>query len=145
LITDWEHFAVPEFAFEFDYPLIDPDGRSVDVDRRSHPFGEAVHISTPDARTVYFELNRAASASAAAALAFLRRDVATRFDDAWFGEAHETTLAGVPALTVRFRFLDRWRWATFTDGLDPSYRVILDPRSTTNLQILGTLRYRDIG
>jgi hypothetical protein len=142
---DWSTFSDPSFAFEFDYPLIDLDGRQVDFDRRSHPFGEAVHISTTDARTIYFELSRGASPSATGALAFLKRDVATRFDDAWFGDALQTTIVGVPALTIRFHFGDRWRWATFTDGLDPSYRVILDPRSSTNLQILGTMRLRSEG
>jgi hypothetical protein len=111
----------------------------VTLQRYSHDRDERIHVTSEDLE-VYFELDRAAVRSAMEGTRTLAEDVRGRFDDAWFGVPEITTLCGVPALTVHFRFSRSVRWAIFTEEAAPSYRVILDPRSTTNLAILGSLR-----
>jgi hypothetical protein len=138
----WLHFFDPAFAFEFDYPRATAGGSTVTVQRSTHDGDERVHISSEDLE-VYFELDRAADRTAMGGLRELAEDVRGRFEGAWFSVPGRTQLCGESAHTVHFRFDGRVRWAILTEDASPSYRVILDPRSSTNLEILGTLRKRD--
>jgi hypothetical protein len=141
LITNWLRFADPAFAFEFDYPRITPGGSAVILQRHTHELDERIHLTSEDL-DVYFELDRAADRSAMEGVRALAEDLRGRFEDVWFGVPESTELCGVPARSVRFRFGRRVRWAVFTEEAAPSYRVILDPRSATNLAILGTFTLR---
>jgi hypothetical protein len=134
----WRRFADPAFAFEFDYPEATASGSAVTLQRYAHEQDERVHVTSEDLE-VYFELDRAADRSALGGLRALAEDVRGRFEDSWFGIPETTELCGMPARTVRFRFDRRNSWAIFTEEASVSYRVILDPRSVTNLAILGTL------
>jgi hypothetical protein len=135
----WLHFFDPAFAFEFDYPDKTANGAPVTVQRYAHDQDERVHLVSED-DGVYFELDRAADRPAMDGLRALAEDVRGRFEGAWFSIPEATELCGAVARTVHFRFDGRVRWAIFTEDASPSYRVILDPRSSTNLEILGTLR-----
>jgi hypothetical protein len=134
-------FSDPDFDFEFDYPLT-TDAGDVMLDQRRHAGGAHVHLSTVDSRTVYFEISRTEGRVGDAVLEFLRRDVGSRFDDAWFSPITQTQLCGIPAQYGWFRFADRVRWVITTLDPLPGYRVIVDPRSSTNLQILGSMTLR---
>jgi hypothetical protein len=134
-------FSDPDFAFEFDYPTL-TDAGEVTLDQSRHAGGAHVHLQTPDAKTVYFEVSRTEGRSGDDAIAWLSRDVTARFEDAWFSATRETSLCGVPARYGWFRFADRVRWVIATLDPLPGYRVIVDPRSATNLQILGSMALR---
>ncbi|MEO6350045.1 MAG: hypothetical protein ABIP53_05275 [Candidatus Limnocylindrales bacterium] len=138
----WRRFSDPDFAFEFDYPALTEAGQAVGVERAPHPGGDHVHLSTPDARTVYFELSRTEGRAGDDEIHFLSRDVLSRFDDAWFSTTRQTELCGISAGYGWFRFADRVRWVIATIEPVPGYRVIVDPRSSMNLQILGSMTLR---
>jgi hypothetical protein len=134
-------FSHPDFAFEFDYPLT-TDAGEVMIDHAQHPGGAHVHLSTADSKTVYFEISRTEGRAGDDAILWLSRDVMSRFDDAWFSTTRQTEICGVPARYGWFRFADRVRWIIATLDPLPGYRVIVDPRSSTNLQILGSMTLR---
>jgi hypothetical protein len=140
-VPSWLRFSDPGFAFEFDYPAATATGSAVNVQRYAHDRDERVHIVSDDDE-VYFELDRAAERFAMEGIRALAEDVRGRFEDAWFGIPESTQLCGAPAQTVHFRFSGRVRWAVLTEEASPSYRVILDPRSSMNLAILGSLALR---
>jgi hypothetical protein len=98
-----------------------------------------VHISTEDASEVYFELEHVDSRMIAEGIDELSIDVTSRFPDASFGVPQPVAIAGRAAQAVRFTFSDRERIAIFSEQESPAHRVILDPRSATNYQILATL------
>jgi hypothetical protein len=137
----WLRFSDPDFDFEFDYPLA-TDAGDVEISHGRHAGGRHVHLQTPDAKAVYFEVSFTEGRAGDEAILWLSRDVMARYEDAWFSPTRETSLCGVPGRYGWFRFADRVRWVITTVDPLPGYRVIVDPRSATNLQILGSMTIR---
>jgi hypothetical protein len=136
---EWLRFADPAFDFEFSYPPTGTAARVVTVREQERTDRRRVHISTDDARDVYFELERVDRRTVAQGVAELSSDLSARYSDVTVAHLEPVMLAGLPASLLRFTFADRVRAAYFTEQASPAHRVILDPRSPTNLEILATL------
>jgi hypothetical protein len=134
----WLRFADPRFDFEFSYPATGT-AKMITVREDERTDRRRVHISTDDARDVYFELERVDRRTVAEGVAELSSDLGARYGDATFADLEPVMLAGLRASLLRFTFADRVRAAYFTERASPAHRVILDPRSPTNLEILATL------
>jgi hypothetical protein len=128
----WEHLELPELGLAFGYPHRTPGGHAVELD------DVRLHARSEDGEA-YFELSRHLNATASTQYEREREFVAARYG-ADVTPLTATTFNGLPAHeysvswgdTVRtFVLVERGRWL---------YRVVYDPRSPLNHDVLDTIR-----
>ena len=133
-----------DLGVRFEYPETTVHGKTVTFSQRPMGIGARVQVLSKDRRDVYFEVARFPSQTAAEG--YKRFNVRI---ERWFaarGLAREPlvpmVLAGRAAQSFRFTWPGFERQACFTEQSEPGYRVIFDPRSRTNWEILAALRFR---
>ena len=138
VLTDWEH------NFSLRIPTTTPSGQGVEILKDQREGAHRVHAQSPDAAELYFEIVSAPGLmnheqavaeqkayltyqSSDAAITATKQSVVRSFRATEFG--FEGTLGGQWKIR-RFIFLD---------SALRTYRIIYDPRSTVNEQILDSL------
>ncbi len=111
--SDWQGFARPGFKVAFRYPAVTPQGHA--VERTEEPFrdNERVHLSSPDRQELYLEV--------------------VRFHDL---SPQDEYLHHKPYLEQQ-QTLERLVFLLRVDRY--TYRIIYDPRSALNTEIIATL------
>jgi hypothetical protein len=149
--ADWTRCALPGFRLEFSYPTVTPQGRAVErteeqaVDHRGDI--HRVHLSSPDRSELYVEVARFRGITPQDEYAnhgtYLKRR---------FGTENVTDLTGAS-------LLDRQAWTyafSWDEEATPmerralllpvggdTYRVIYDPRSKLNDEVIATIAIAD--
>ena len=127
---DWQRYSNPRFRLEFRYP--DPTPRGHEVERNE----QRVHDERGE---LYFELSRFVGISPQDEYASHRPFLEQRWGDGAVTELAETALLERQA----WRYGIRWPEADRVVLLLPldgyAYRVIYDPRSELNEDVLATL------
>jgi hypothetical protein len=100
-----------------------------------------VHLLTRSSTEVYFEVRRYPNLTAEAEYAAHTAQLAQRFVEAGFAATAlaPTTLAGWPAQVYAFRWQLHERAVVLLPLDGVLYRIIYDPRSTLNVEILETV------
>jgi hypothetical protein len=129
----WVRFS--GFGVEFEYPA---DGA------RRDEAPQRVHIQSPDRQELYFEVARFAGLTPEAEYERHKPYLEGRFGAHAVTELAETTHVGSPAWTYSFNWAEDGRPMARTAlllqiGAD-TCRVIRDPRSALNDEVLATLR-----
>jgi hypothetical protein len=144
---DWQRFTRPEFAIEFNYPGVTPQGQT--VERDEEPFREyaRVHLSSPDGQELYLEVVRFHDLAPRDEYEQHRPYLEKRFGPDSITPLTETTLQGRPACAYAFRGDEAERSLEravllLEIGAD-TYRVIYDPRSALNAQVLATVTFAE--
>jgi hypothetical protein len=146
---DWRRFTRPEFAIEFSYPAVTPRGHT--VERNEEPFREyaRVHLSSPDGPELYLEVVRFHDLAPPDEYQHHRPSLEKRFGADSITALTETTLRGRPAWAYAFRGDEAERSVERAVLLleigGDTYRVIYDPRSALNAQVLATLTFSERG
>jgi hypothetical protein len=144
---DWQRFTRPDFAIEFSYPAVTPERHT--VERNDEPFREyaRVHLSSPDAEELYLEVVRFHDLAPPDEYQHHRPYLEKRFGADSITPLTETTLRGRPAWAYAFRgdeaerSLERAVLLVEIGG--DTYRVIYDPRSALNAQVLATVTFAE--
>jgi hypothetical protein len=140
---DWQRYANPRFRLEFRYP--DPTPRSHEVERNEHRIHdergemERVHLSSPASGELYFELSRFVGISPQDEYASHRPFLEERFGAGAVTELAETTLLERRAWRYRIRWPEAERVVLLLPLDGDTYRVIYDPRSDLNQEVVATL------
>ena len=141
--SDWQRFTHPRFRVEFSYPSPTPQGHEVERNeqRVQHHRGdmERVHLSSPTSGELYFELARFAGITPQDEYANHRPYLEQRFGSGAVTELNETTLLGWPAWTYGIQWPEAERAVLLLQLEADTYRVIYDPRSELNDQVVATL------
>lgn len=136
LKTIWDE----DRQFRFEFPDPPPSGQSVVIDRVEHEGTHRVHVYTPDRFELYFEVIAYPDFRDHAQLYQQQKEgLVAGFEDANVGslqranfgsfEAHDFVFSGG---TITRRFL-------FVDSPQRSYRIVYNPLSPLNEEILATL------
>ena len=143
MAADWERFA--GFGVQFSYPLTTPQGQPAErieqlvSDHRGEM--ERVHVHSPDRQELYVEVARFRGITPQEEYANHSPYLVQRFGAV--SELTGTTLSGRPAWTYSFgwdedgRSMER-KALLFQVGSD-TYRIISDPRSELNEQVIATI------
>jgi len=140
---DWERYANARFAVEFSYPAVTPRGQAVErqeqrvVDDRGEM--ERVHLRSPASGELYFELSCFRGITPQQEYANHRPSLEQRFGEGAVTELMETTLLDRPAWNYGIRWPEAERAVLLLPLGDDTYRIIRDPRSNLNDEVLGTL------
>jgi hypothetical protein len=146
---NWQQLELGGFALTLDYPAVTPQGVAVErADARvaDHPVAgdfERVHLTSPGSGEVYVELARFPDRTPQDEHAAHRPPLEQRFGAGAVSELSETFAAGRQAWVYDFRWDSGERSVLLFDVEGDTYRVIQDPRSELNAEILGTLAIRD--
>ena len=140
--SQWQPFSRRGWSIQFDYPDPTPQGFAIRRDETPFRANERVHLSSPESQELYFEVVRF-------------RELAPEDEytshkpylEQWFGTDSvtaltETSLHGRPVLTYAFRWDGGERSVLLLQEGGDTYRVIYDPRSPLNADVLATLATR---
>jgi hypothetical protein len=141
--ADWLRFTRPGFRLEFSYPAVTPQGHAVErteeqaVDHRGDI--ERVHLTSRDSRELYVEVVRFRDLATQDEYLQHRRYLDQRFGADSVSALTETSLREWPAWAYAFRWDDEERSVLSLQVARDTYRIIYDPRSGLNTQVLATL------
>ena len=131
----WQEFTLPGFGLRLHYPTSASDGDPVRMD------DARFHFRTMSSPEIYFEVSRHLGRGARE---FYEREAAAirRADPhVTISEPVDTSFAGSDALRFVVTFTDRERAFTLVERGGYLYRVIYDPRSAVNLDIMATIEF----
>jgi hypothetical protein len=132
---DWLRFSTPGLGLSFRYPGAAADGEPVEMD------DFRAHFRTMDSAQVYFEVSRHTGVSAGE---LYRRETAAirrANPDVRVSDAVSVSFAGCDAQQFTVTFPDKERIFTLIEREGRVYRVIYDPRSPVNHEIIGTVTF----
>jgi hypothetical protein len=144
---DWQRFSNPRFRVEFSYPDPTPQGQEVER-REQHVHDdrgemERVHLSSPASGELYVEVARFVAIAPQDEYEDHRPSLEHRFGEGSVTELRETTLLEQPAWTYAIRWPEAERAVLLLHLGGDTYRIIYDPRSELNDQVLATLSVVD--
>ena len=128
---------------EFSYPAVTPQGHA--VERNDEPFRDyaRVHLSSPARQELYLEVVRFHELPPEDEYLHHRPYLEQRFGADSITALTETSLYGRPAWTYGFRWDEGERPLERSVFLLPigrdTYRIIYDPRSQLNTEVIATL------
>jgi hypothetical protein len=143
MTNDWQVFSHPAFALRWRYPAVTPAGQAVEQIEEEREGVWRAHLRSRDGRELYFEVRRYPELTPQAAYERHRAELAQRFEGEGLAltPLEETELAGRPAWTYSFQWSENARVALLAPDGPALYRLIYDPRSELNRQVLGTVGF----
>ena len=132
---------------EFSYPAVTPRGQTVERDET--PFREygRVHLSSPDKEELYVEVVRFGGLAPQEEYRAHRPYLEQRFGADAITALTETNLCGRPAWAYSFAWDEadrpRERAVLLVQVGHDTYRIIYDPRSSVNEQVIATVTITD--
>ncbi len=141
--ADWPRFTRPGFRLEFCYPAVTPQGHAVErteeqaVDHCGDI--ERVHLTSRDCRELYVEVVRFRDLATQDEYLQHRQYLDQRFGAGSVSGLTETSLREWPAWAYAFRWDEGERSVLSFQVARDTYRIIYDPRSGLNTQVLATL------
>jgi hypothetical protein len=138
--ADWALFARPDFRLSFRYPAVTPQGRSVHrVEEQWADDADRVHLTSVGSPELYIEVCRFSNLTPREEYRRHRPYLEQRGGTSAVSAPRAATLAGIPALAYRFRVGERERAALAIQAGRDAYRIIYDPRSPLNAQVVATM------
>jgi hypothetical protein len=143
----WQRFTRPGFRVEFSYPAVTPQGHAAErveeqaVDHRGDI--ERVHITSRGGGELYVEVVRFRDLAPQDEYLEHRPYLERRFGPDAVTELTETSLLGRTACAYGFRWDEGERSVLSLQVASDTYRVIYDPRSELNDEVLATFTVRE--
>ncbi len=142
-IENWQLFTDPQFELRFHYPATTPRGHAVEKTEGQQDDVLRVHLVSRDSRELYFEVVKYPDLPAREEYERHRAYLEQRFDDLAITELQETSLASQPAYAYAFKWGNGERAVLLIHKDQATYRIIYDPHSPLNAQVLSTIRFID--
>lgn len=146
---DWVRLSPPGFRVELSYPAVTPNGHVVERTEeqvQGHPIAgdfERVHLTSGESGGVYVELARFPDRTPQDEYDQHRPYLEARFGPSAVTALTETRSRGRPAWTYSIRWADGERAVLLFHAPPDTYRVIFDPRSLLNSEVIDTLAVED--
>jgi hypothetical protein len=139
-MTTWRTFSHPDFSFYFQYPDPTPEGYVVERKEGGvEPAVTRVHLTSPGSQELYFEVGCYPDLTAEAAYEQFKEVLTRQFGEVEVGSLEGTTVAGRPGFTFTFRWAAGTRAVVFVPYNGILYRIVYNPQSPLNVQVLSTL------
>jgi hypothetical protein len=134
----------PGFRVALDFPSVTPQGHAVERVAVERPLGgRGVHVTSPGSAELYVELVRFRDLAPEDEYLNHRPFLEQRFGPGAVTELTQTTLGGIPTWSYGIHWKDGERSVLLLQIEDDTYRVIHDPRSPLNADVVATLRVLD--
>ena len=136
---DWHLFADSRFELHLRYPTITPQGYAVEKTEYQREDAARVHWTSQDSDEVYFEVVKFLGLSPQGEYQRHEADLVQRFKGLMLSPLQSTSLDGLPAFTYTFAWPHRERTVVLVEMDGATYRILYNPRSSLNTQILETV------
>jgi hypothetical protein len=133
----------PQFPFRVSYPDPTPGGAQVIVHERGGGGGYRLHLVSEGSGEVYFELGRYEQLPRQAAIDAFIRDLSGRIEGLRSSELVEVDWHGLPAARFSIDWPGKERVILFFEREAVLYRILYDPASQVNLEILASFEWMD--
>jgi hypothetical protein len=144
---DWQPLAQPGFSVHLRYPAVTPRGHAVErtEERADDHRGnlERVHLRSRDGGELYVELVRFFGLTPEEEYASHRPALERGFGAGSVTALDQTSVQGRPAWTYGFRWDEGERAVLLLQVGGDTYRLIYDPRSPLNDEVVETLAISD--
>jgi hypothetical protein len=146
---DWVRLAPPGFRVELSYPAVTPQGQVVDrTDERieGHPVAgdfERIHLTSPGSEELYVELARFPGRLPEDEYRLHVPSLRQRFGDDSVTALRQVRMGEHLGWAYDFRWDGGERSVLLVQVAGDTYRIVYDPRSTLNPQVVGTLAIAD--
>jgi hypothetical protein len=149
----WAPFTRPDFRLHFRYPAATPGGHAAERidgpypatvpggagERSDAPRGDRVHLTSPGSQELYVEVVRFPDLSPQAEYEHHRAYLEQRFGAGAITALREGSLGRLPAHAFGLRLPTRERSVLLVRVGQETYRIIHDPRSPLNAQVVATM------
>jgi len=137
----WITYSHQNLSVVLKYPSPTPQGNSVNINEQSTPSSFRAHFVSEGSDEIYFEVGRYSNLSVKQVIADFLKDVTGRIENLKISEVEELTYADSPARHLSIHWPGKERVILFIEKEDALYRIIHDPNSPINIQILDTLEF----
>jgi hypothetical protein len=140
-MENWKQFADPRFRLRLTYPSLTPQGSIVELEEEETSDFVRVHLISRDSPEVYFEVRRYRDLLPHDDYQRHRAYLEQRFAKESFtiSELIDHSLAGTAVKQYAFQWDAKQRVAILIQQGPATYRIIYDPVSPINVQILSTV------
>jgi hypothetical protein len=143
----WQRLTRPAFGVELSYPAVTPRGHAVErtEERAEDHRGdmERVHLTSGESRELYVEVARFRELAPQDEYRQHRAYLEQRFGADSVTALTETSLGERPAWAYAFRWDEGERAVLLLQVARDTYRIIYDPRSALNTQVIDTLTFAE--
>jgi hypothetical protein len=135
--NSWERFpnCLLDLGVRLRFPAKTRDGQPVELD------DIRVHARSAGSDDVYFEISRHAGTTAAQVHAQEKQRIEGVYSERSVGELSETTFAKGAAFEYRIQWPEAERAVMLVERRGWVYRVLYNPRSELNRDIVSTIRF----
>jgi hypothetical protein len=144
-MPSWSRFTSPQFPFRVSFPDPTPGGAPVVVHQRGGEGGYRLHLVSEGSDEVYFELGRYEQLTRQAAVEAFIQDVSGRIEGLHHSQLVEIEWHGQPAARFSIDWPGKERIILFFERDAVLYRIIYDPASLVNQEILASFEWLDTG
>ena len=140
-MPDLQIFSDPRFPLRFQYPTMTPRGHVVDVEESQSEESIRVHLRSQGSDEVYFEVRQYRNLLPQEEYHRHKTYLEKQFEAEGFSITGlaDGKLAGSPTLQYSFQWGEKRRAVILFQQDSVTYRIIYDPDSPTNTQILSTV------
>lgn len=142
-MENWRLFADPRFELQFMYPATTPQGWRVEMAEGKQGGVLRVHLTSPGSQELYFEVTEYAGLSAVGEYRQHTQALAKQYSELEVTELRATSLAGLPAYAYLLHWPDRERKVILVEKGEVTYRILYDPQSALNEQLLSSVKFLD--
>jgi hypothetical protein len=139
-IVAWKTITDLERRISFRIPDPTPGGQAVIEDRGERAGMRRIHVYSVDRFELYFDIvsypDKYAHDEAYRAM---KQGLSEQFRDLQISEPQATTRLGLPATEFEFAWEDKARRAVLVDASGGTCRIVYNPKSALNEQVLETL------
>ena len=140
-MNQWQRFSDPAFGVTFSFPDSTPEGFRIKKQIRKTGELNRIHLSSPESGELYFELSCYPNGlDPKTGRQQLVDENKQRFQDIKATSLEEASVAAIPAQLFTFTWREASRHVLFFEIDRAAYRIIFDPQSHLNHQILSTVK-----
>ncbi|HET9909376.1 MAG TPA: hypothetical protein VFQ23_22200 [Anaerolineales bacterium] len=140
-MQDWLHFTDSRIALALQYPKVTPQGNLVELDENHEQDTVRVHFRSTGSREVYFEITKYQDLSPQMEYEQHKENLERRPEKFVLTDFREIGWMSQPAYEYSLRWSQGSRVVRLIEFENSTYRVLYDPFSPLNVQILLTLRW----
>lgn len=139
-MNDWQIFSDPKFKIYFKYPDPTPQGYSVEKAEGQREDAIRVHLSSPQSQELYFEVTRFVNLAPKEEYQRHKDFLTQQFENLSITDLEESQLETLAAQTYTFAWPEKERKVVLVQKDQATYRILYDPRSALNTEVLATLK-----
>ena len=140
-MQNWQDFVYPGFALRFRYPQVTPQGHIVEKDESQIDEAIRVHFTSKESYELYFEISKYTALPAQAEHQKHRESLENRPGGYVVSDLKEIRWMSQPAFEYSIKWQEGARVVMLIEADNATYRILYDPNSPLNVQVLSTLQW----